>query len=380
MLTIHVGLHKTGSTAIQRYLAQASKEPGNGLAYLRARNVRFSGGDGADIPTSSEQWRSLTGETLSTRREVVISHEGILGDPWGDSEIYRGAKESVEEISKAFTGLTDFQVVIYLRPQHQWLESVYTQAIQQGGVICPETFIAGRLEAKYLRYSRLIGDLTSILGVENVVVRPYSAGRNVIEDFLEVLDRPSHLGPVGPQRENVSINPAQVELLRRLNEIKRIPGQKGSGRRFFQKIDVNNLGSDFSVLPEYAQEYLIKLTEEDWRILGAAVEGTRFAEPTIFRDIADEAIKAGVRPYIGAPVHQEELIREATRALSLAIPMAVAYQDSPNRPLEALTEQPPRKSRRSRLVHGIRTKLEIKPVEPPATGFTDNRKKKRGLL
>ena len=380
MLTIHVGLHKTGSTAIQRYLAQASKELGDGLVYLRARNERFSVGDGVDIPTSSEQWRSLTGKALATHREIVISHEGILGSPWGDSEIYLGAKERVEQISEAFTGLTDFQLVIYLRPQHQWLESVYTQAIQQGEVVSPQTFVAGSLEAKYLRYSRLIGDLTPILGVDRLIVRPYVAGGNVVEDFLKILDRPSHLGFVGSQSENVSISPGQVELLRRLNGIKGTLGKDRPGRRFFQDIDVGNRGGAFSVLPEYAQEYLIKLTEEDWQILGAAVEGTRFAEPAIFRDVADKAAKVAVRPHIGAPVHQGELIREATRALSVAIPMAVAYQESPNQPLEALIEQPPKKLLRSRLVHGIRTKLGMKPADPPATGLIDDRKKKRGLV
>ena len=342
MLTIHAGLHKTGSTAIQQYLSRAPKEVRKGLAYLKARSNKFSRNDGVAIPTNPEQWRALTSRALATHRDVVVSDEGIFGSPWGDSNMYIETQERAGAISRAFAGLTDFQVVVYLRPQYQWFESLYTQMIQQGESISPDGFIAKHADSNYVSYSRLVSDLTSVLGGEHLVFRAYRPGNDVVEDFLAVIGR---VGPPvldGARLANVSINPAQVELLRRINETGEDPTTGQLGRIFFQGKGFSHLRRDYSVFPALQQQQLLNRTKEDWEHLGAAVAQTRLAQPAPFQDIAEGIDSLTLRPFIGAPENCEEIIGETTRAFHPLIQNAMAL-----------------KSVQKRLVYVIKSRLEI---------------------
>ena len=111
MLTIHAGLHKTGSSAIAQYFTKATADRKHRLGFVRGRSPAF------EIPRSAAQWRDLTLGLLETHGDAVVAIDGILGSPWGESEMYLGAKERAEVLREAFTGRTDFQGVIYLRPQ-----------------------------------------------------------------------------------------------------------------------------------------------------------------------------------------------------------------------------------------------------------------------
>ena len=329
MLTVHVGLHKTGSTAIQSYLAKLPGGQRTGFSYLGVNKKNLLGSNGTERPKTQEQWRQLTTGILESRRHVVISDEDILGSPWGKGPMYSNALERAAEVYSAFDGLTNFQVVMYLRPQHQWFESAYTQMIQMGKVIEAEEFVSRHVASRNAMYSRLVYDLKSVLGSDRLVVRAYPQETNVVDDFLTLIEIPKVSALVKVPRINRSINPAQVELLRLMYEL--TDNQQGPlpARWFFQKYGSAGLLSDCSVLPEALQEKLIGLAIEDWPLLVREVEGTRLSEPGVFREIAEGLGRATIRPHIGLPIYKDEITRAAVRALLIAVPKATAWDKRP---------------------------------------------------
>ena len=316
MLTIHVGLHKTGSTAIQEYLAHAPPRTARRLAYLGPDNLL--GSEGFQVPTDPKRGRSRALAVLANDRDVVISSEGFLGRGWS---MYANARHSALAMRDHFADHTDFQVVIYLRPQYQWMESAYTQFVQEGNCEPPEEFVGRLLETRYASYSSLIDDLISVLGSDRLIVRAYTGGTNAVADFLGLIDLPAYSSLDFLPLANVSITPQQVQLLRRINESTNDTTLKHQGRWFFQNISVGEQSQELSVLPEDLQQELIKLTHSDWQALVTTVQGTRFAEPEEFERVAEKVADAAVRPFVGSAAHQEEIIREAAQALATAIPI-----------------------------------------------------------
>ena len=357
MLTIHVGLHKTGSTAIQQYLAHAPRRTTRQLAYLGRDNLL--GSEGFQVPTNRKRGRSRALEVLANDRDVVISSEGFLGRGWS---MYANARHNALAMRDHFADHTDFQVVVYLRPQYQWFESAYTQFVQEGNCEPPEEFVGRLLETRYAAYSSLIDDLISVLGSGRLVVRAYTDGTNAVADFLGLIDLPSHSSLDFLPRANVSITPQQVQLLRRINESTNDTTLKHQGRWFFQNISVGEQSQELSVLPEDLQQELIKLTHSDWQALFIAVQGTRFAEPLILQQVAEKAAHAAVRPFVGVPAMQDAVIREASRSLATAIPLVW----NQNRQV---------KPRAQRMVSRVRNKVATDPADllPAARRFISAR-------
>ena len=133
-LTLHIGTHKTGSTAIQRSLERSTglaegilfpksgRMPGGGhlnLAWETAGDSRFRAERGgtadliAEIRTARPTHVLLSAETWTTRPGEHLHAE------W--------ASKLAQQI-----GAHSVHIVAYVRPQWQYLESVYTQQIKMG--------------------------------------------------------------------------------------------------------------------------------------------------------------------------------------------------------------------------------------------------------
>lgn len=357
MLTIHVGLHKTGSSAIQQYLAKAPPRTTRRLAYLGPDNLL--GSEGFQVPTDPKRGRSRALAVLAKDRDVVISSEGFLGRGWS---MYANARHSALAMRDHFADHTEFQVVIYLRPQYQWFESAYTQFVQEGNCEPPEEFVGRLLETRYASYSSLIDDLTSVLGSDRLIVRAYTGGTNAVADFLGLIDLPAYSSLDFLPRANVSITPQQVQLLRRINESTNDASLKQQGRWFFQTISVGEKPQELSVLPEDLQQELIRLTHSDWQALTTRVQGTRSAEPEQFERVAEKAADAAVRPFVGEPANQDAVIREASGSLATAIPLVW----NQNRQV---------KPRAQRMLSRVRNKVATDPADllPAARRFISAR-------
>ncbi len=217
-LYVHIGINKTGTTALQNTLAAHRDALARvGVVYPRAgihSNAHHLLGwhcgfhQGPPPPMqeppeaiAQQMKREIRGQPGATG---LISSEFLCLD--GD-------------IARFKTYLKPFKVkvVVYLRRHDLWLQSVYVQALKT--VLNPRW---GRGYNAYLNalrtgnpkignYRRLVDSWANEFGRENVIVRPFESaqiGSNLLADLMTAIDCPAAL-PVLPQsmpRDNESLS------------------------------------------------------------------------------------------------------------------------------------------------------------------------------
>lgn len=208
-LFLHVGTHKTGTTSLQKTLSENSvtfataglyfprtgRAPGSGghhnIAWELARDARFD-------PTFGTLSELVAEIAAVDSPSVCLSSEDF-------EYLYHDAR-SLERLRDAFAA-TNFRiaVVIYLRPQASYAESLYAELVKHGfpqtfGEFLQKLLIDGKIEfGSYWRftfdYEVLVGNFAAIFGEANVIVRPYSTDRpgvSVTDDFLTLVGIDPH--------------------------------------------------------------------------------------------------------------------------------------------------------------------------------------------
>ena len=262
---------------------------------------------------------------LKAGHHVVLSEEAFLGRALRSDigELYSHAVSRAAAVRDYFHDKTPFQVVIYLRPQHQWLESLYNQGAKNHTLRADSTEFAERaMEAPYFRWTRLINDLKEELGPDRLIVRPYRPGLNVIADFLTILGVPIPQRLLHPKPENPSLPPEQVALRARLRDLLEAAGDPGllSWAHHLDNERVSQESTaDFSMFTEDTQARLIQVAASDWEHLPAVVADTHLAEPHQFESLAQDVQQAEIKPYFGS-LDDVSIAKEAVRLLTAALP------------------------------------------------------------
>lgn len=243
---MHVGLHKTGSTSIQSALRRALKS-----AALIPRPD--------DKACDRAVFQRLHDRP---RRVTVISDETLLGSPFDG---YAQVPSRVRLLARAF-GQTPYRLVIYLRPQLGWLESVYVQHVQGGGTDAPEHLASRILESPYVKWSRLLELLESESGAQRVTAKAYLPGRDVVSDFF-ALAGIAAFTPRRLPRVNSSIAASQIPLMRAINEARSITRDQGQVVRGVLQDLMSATDVDLSPLPEELQHSILVDFHDDWASL-----------------------------------------------------------------------------------------------------------------
>ena len=251
---------------------------------------------------SDEAWSRRLSEL---REEEIVSDENLLGSPFNG---YADAERRAELVKNSMAG-RDFQIVIYLRPQLSWLQSVYVQGVQQGSLRTPDEFLDGCLSSTWVRWSQLC-DLLETTGAKSIIPRAYGGGRNVIADFMNVvgLERPT--GKQAALLVNASISPAQAVILREFNRRNGSIDQARLRAAFQSRLMASTSGR-WSVFREDRQHEILSAFESDWQDLTARVGITDVFEQAQFRNFQNEW-RNQVAPYAGsdlsAPAVQDAMM------------------------------------------------------------------------
>lgn len=210
---LHVGTHKTGTTAIQRWCSDHA-------AALAALGYRYP---------RAGQWSQAPGHhdlaiELSQPERVPVKQVDALFEEVGDdpghlilsSEVFTSA---AVDAWPAFEGFVrrlrsrgfDVTIVLYVRPQHEWLPRLYLTLIWFGlarpfDEVAREVIATGGLrfqDVTFLFDQVSLADRFAALPGVTLLVRRYVAA--VCADFLSVLGLDARaLVPVEP-RHNVSL-------------------------------------------------------------------------------------------------------------------------------------------------------------------------------
>ena len=192
MIYLHIGTHKTGTTAIQLTLkdsVQTLQAKGfyydsvwNDIGYLLS----------ARSPLKDEDITRLRSQADEYTQDVIISSEGFMGDP---NTAYANIEAVASDAKKIFG---DMKVIAYYRPQVDFIESWYAHLVKDGGCLSFADWL------KDYPWKKLIwSDLFA--HYDNVTAVPYYA------DSLTFMDLPITIGA------NPSVNRRGLDLALKVN-------------------------------------------------------------------------------------------------------------------------------------------------------------------
>jgi|GEM_PF-1793252 hypothetical protein len=201
---VHVGTHKTGTTAIQRFLAANEAALASaGTAYPRAGRLSPA------YPGHHNLAFELNGDprfdaSLGTLGDVIAEVTGAERVCLSSEDFeYLHARPALLIALRNAIASAGYRpvIVIYLRAQAEYLESLYAEDVKHGGVLSFEGFAAGILKRGVHRYpnglglafeyTRLVGPFAAVFGLDSVIVREYTRAESAfafVRDFVRLID------------------------------------------------------------------------------------------------------------------------------------------------------------------------------------------------
>lgn len=224
MLLLHIGTHKTGTTALQRFLV-------DNQAALAALNHRYAA---AGRPVGRYAQHNLARGADEEGREApwALLAEEMRQRPGMVHLVSSEAFWNVDPDVAAIHGrdLGEVKVVAYVRRQDNFLESLYKHNVKLGGWLSFEEFFQKR--EKLGDYLAVLEKWEALFGRENLAVRPYdtpSGSIDIIADFLTLLGIDPKLEFARPPRSNSS---PRVELVNVIRAANRTEGLRLNDRTF----------------------------------------------------------------------------------------------------------------------------------------------------
>lgn len=228
---LHIGTHKTGTTTLQEVLAANEQTLAeNGFVYPQMprkfkhaainrnafwlnmevmRRVGLAGQETDKIPPCRDVFEKALKAGPHT---VVISDERL----WYNATKKRFWKEVRTVLEEC--GATNVKVVLYLRRQDLFLESLWAQYVKSGHMEEGLTAFAARKKNSIAcDYAAGVRSLQEAFGAENLIIRVYDrkqlVGGDTVEDFLQAIgirDTSSFVRPEVPK--NPSLSPSMTLL------------------------------------------------------------------------------------------------------------------------------------------------------------------------
>lgn len=283
-LYLHIGTPKTGTSMIQHLFYENRKIClKQGYCYPKMpfklggigphRNAYFM-----TYTCKNDGVRDLEKENLIRKRgyekvicllkkypNVVMSDEHI----WtGFSDIDSFWEEIFEVITKAGHEL---KVIVYLRRQDQFIQSYWAQLVKESRKISFRSYIEKKGYDKHLHYDVELAKIASVIGEENLLVRPYERGHlykdSLLSDFFHTIGMQEPDGfVVTQQRINESLNAEYTEIKRILNQIPEFAVKDSEIVKYmFGVMNQEALKADCSraadFLPGQRKEYMARFSE-----------------------------------------------------------------------------------------------------------------------
>ncbi len=238
-LYIHVGLHKTGTTSIQLFLHS------NYDAIYNECGKYY-------IPIPSDDVVPFQHRFLN---KLMISDEASFLDVFKNnlnkcdsfiisSECFTENEEYAFQLSKLKNIFKKVYVVIYIRRQDQWIESLYKQSVMYNHKIqyTIDEWVDILMFNQYLYFNanflKTIDRWALLFGEKNIILRSFDKSKllfgNIVSDFCDILQIPSEKFGNHQIRANVGIkNREIIEMYRITNGYLNLEAQKELESKLF---------------------------------------------------------------------------------------------------------------------------------------------------
>ena len=229
---IHIGTWKTGSSTIQYNLNRLKKDlEKEGIVYLSKENKMvindhiigyFKKLDHDYIEKSKEKLTAII-ERFKNKPDInsfVASAEQFSGDPFIGFKNSDIVARSIYEIVKDLN--FDVKIIIYLRRQDDFFESLYTQSIYLGGSDSFNEFMQ-KFDHTHFNWSDLIESYSELFGTENIIVRRYHKkflpeDDSLVQDFGKIINSKSLYNFKGSISRNKGFTRDALEIMRITNK------------------------------------------------------------------------------------------------------------------------------------------------------------------
>lgn len=241
---LHIGTPKTGTTSIQRLLAQNRKVleahqiafPDYGFRYkdaLEIRNGHFLVRMGKQADESGnvfqhardyEKGLAFLEKTAQQFDKIILTDEKIWNGSRQIADFWPMLKKDLDERN------ISLRIIVYLRRQDLLVQSLYAHNIRRSNISCSfseylEEALA-RENAFCLDYNAGLQELFALFGRESLLVRIYEESQfrgtegNLFSDFLDIFGLQMSDGFQMEQTQyNVRMTKSHLELRRILNHI-----------------------------------------------------------------------------------------------------------------------------------------------------------------
>lgn len=185
-LTLHIGAHKTASSLLQTTLRRDGKilrERGLTRVHRQAilksdfhNSIREMIQHG-DRPDNLERDRESFQSLLDGKSDNVLMTTEDFFETFNRPRFYQHVRESLQYVCD-IVGDNDIKVILYIRNQADYIESMFMQHVHLGHDRRLEDFIAKYLGFD-LSWKRVLDDISSVVGRANVVAVPYESIKRV---------------------------------------------------------------------------------------------------------------------------------------------------------------------------------------------------------
>jgi len=227
---IHIGMTKTGSTALQNFL-EANRDnlddentiyPSTGIFHEHRNTANRTAGHHGLIDAIKNQ-----DLVLLERFHAEIANKGskklILS-----TENFFHCNAGIIHNLQSMIGNVPTKIVVYLRRQDWWLESYYAESISGShnkDSLSFSDFVL-QCKAKLLNYFEILEAWAEAFGTDNIIVRPYneSGSKNdVVGDFCQIAKIDATEGARSVSTHEANISPLSKQGLILLREMNKLP-------------------------------------------------------------------------------------------------------------------------------------------------------------
>lgn len=331
-LVVHIGDFKTGSTSIQRSLAQMRQQPGAqvfypGQAPSHARLVRVIRSGRAGKGTQQRFRRLARDITRAPAPVAVLSAEHFqMVSPadlaaWLDRWLPDLAAEA--------------QIICYVRPHAEFLISTWAEQTKLGvNHATLESFVPRFLGARAMTYHARFSAWQACFGARfslRPMIRATLQNGDAVQDFFGQLDLPDLILPQVSPQSNTSLPFEDVEFLRRFHRVLR-----NSARHRMKPQARNQLGNRLQAALQTSplqQAHKITLTPAELdQVRGQCLADAQAMDAQFFDGSPLATALSGAdrlvapRPDLHRAVrlrHLRALVRTAPRLSGLAVKLAL---------------------------------------------------------